>query len=49
MKFDDNGRYNVVMRISHKENDTSESMDSHFMMSGAEEADGYVININSNG
>lgn len=37
------------MRISWKENNTTESMDSHFMMSGADEADGYVININSKG
>lgn len=49
VKFDDNGRYNAVLRISHIGNDTTESMDSHFMISGADEADGYVITMNSRG
>lgn len=42
VKFNDNGRYNVVMRSSHKENGTIEKMDSHFILSGADEAEGYV-------
>lgn len=47
VKFDDNGRYNVVMRISQKENDTTESIDSRFMMSGADKAEMYEIYMNS--
>lgn len=47
VKFDDSGRYNVVKRISFKENGTIGTMDSHFIMSGADKAEGYVINVNS--
>ena len=47
VKFDDSGRYNVVKRSSFKENGTIETMDSHVSMSGADKAEGYVINVNS--
>lgn len=46
VKFDDSGRYNVVTRSSFKESATIEIMDSHFIMSGADKAEGYVINVN---
>lgn len=47
VKFDDNGRYNVVMNSTYKGDGTIGTMDSHFSMIGADEEEGYVINVNS--